>query len=252
MLGKLIGRIRNGLALSDGFGAYLGLEAARIFGGGGPLAVRLRWRPGGLVRFRKGTTDYATMVSCFLSGFHRPTRPLPPEPVILDLGANVGYTMLDFRFHYPRARIIGVELDARNLELARQNVGGLGMELVHAAVFHQDGEITYDAGAAFDAFQARADGGAEPASTRVQALTVGTLMQRLGVERADYVKIDIEGAEKDLLLSGDLAWLDRVGQINIELHGGIEPEAACALLQAHGLRTEASAAHWSAVVGWRD
>jgi FkbM family methyltransferase len=252
MLDRVIRRVRNGLALCDGLGAYLELEAARVLGGSEPRAVRLRLRPGGLVRFRNHTSDYATMVSCFLCGYHRPLRPLPPNPVILDLGANVGYTMLDFRFHHPGARIIGVELDARNLELARRNVEGLGMELVHAAVFHRDGEIAYDAAAAFDAFQARAARGGEHPSARVPALTMGTLMRRLGVTRADYVKVDIEGAEKALFLEGDLAWLDRVGQISIELHGGIEPEAVAALLREHGMRTQASPSHWSAVVACRD
>lgn len=161
--------------------------------------------------------------------------------------------MLDLRYHYPRARIVGVELDSRNLELARRNVAGLGMELVHAAVFHRDGEITYDAGAAFDAFQVRAvDGIAPPPSVKVPALTVSTLLSRLGVARVDYVKVDIEGAEKGLLLDGDLAWLDRVGQIGIELHGGITPEDAAAVLRSRGMRTQASPRHWSAVLGWRD
>lgn len=253
MIGKAIRRVRNGLALSEGPGAWLGLEAARLRGGSEPRAVRLRIRPGGQVWFRNGTTDYATMVSAFLDGYHRPLRPLPPEAVILDLGANVGYTMLDFRFHHPRARIVGVELDARNLELARQNVDGLGMELVHAAVFHRDGEITYDAGAAFDAFQARAVGGvALTPSVTVPALSVNTLFSQLGIALADYVKVDVEGEEKELFLEGDLAWLDRVGQIGIELHGGITSEDVAAVLRARGMRTQPSPRHWSAVLGWRE
>lgn len=248
MLGRALRRVRNGMALCDGLGAYLRLEAARLRGGAEPLPVRVRWRPGAPLWFRNGTTDYSTLVSCFLDGYHRPVRPLPRDPVILDLGANVGYTMVDLRFHHPGARIVGVELDGRNLELARRNVEGLSMELLQAAVYHRDGEVSYDSEAAFDAFQARPVG---QGSGRVPALTVGTLLDRLGLARADFVKLDVEGAEREILREGDLSWLDRVGQINIELHGGIPPEEVVTLLRGRGFQATESPRHWSAVVGFR-
>jgi FkbM family methyltransferase len=248
---RVLRRVRNGLALADGPAAWAGLEWARLRGGTGPRPVRIRFKRGGPVWFRNGTTDYATLVSCFLSGYHRPARPLGPAPVILDVGANVGYTMLDFRYHHPRARVIGVELDARNFALARRNVEGLGMELVHAAVFHRDGEVAYDPGAAFDAFRARDGAGADPAAARVPALTIATLLERLGVVRVDYVKLDIEGAERELFLDGDTGWLDRVDQLSVELHGTLEPGALIALLEGRGFVARASREHWSAVQAWR-
>jgi FkbM family methyltransferase len=248
-LSRIVRRVRRGLAICDGPRAYLGLELARIRGGHAQRPVRLRFKPEGPVWFRVGTTDYPTMVSCFVEGYHRPARPLPIHPVILDIGANVGYTMIDFKYHHHGARVIGVEMDAGNHALAARNVAGLaGIELVHAAIWFEDGEVSYDARANADAFAIGAP--AERPSNRVTALSMASLMQRHGVEHADYVKLDIEGAEETLFRRGNLAWLQRVGQIGVELHGALPAAELIELLQKHGLHAVRSRRHWNSVEAW--
>lgn len=249
MIGKAVRRVGTGLSLCGGLSRYLQLEAARWGSGQQPRSVRLRYKPTGDVWMRNGTTDYPTLVSCFVKGFHRPLRPLPPRPTILDIGANVGYTLIDFRHHHPDARLIGVEMDADNHALATRNIDGLGrVLLLHAAIWCEDGEVRYDAGANADAFAVGSGGAAQRS---VESLTMGTLLDRCAVERADYVKLDIEGAEKDLFGRGDLAWLQRVDQISVELHGTLDSQSLVALLRAHGFDAAKDSRHWDTVVAWR-
>ncbi|NDP47088.1 MAG: FkbM family methyltransferase [Sulfuriferula multivorans] len=254
-MGKLIQRINRGLSLSADFPAYMKLETSRLFGGQGPHPLRLRYKRESNkypVWFRNKTTDYATLVSCFVEGYHRPVRPLSASPVILDLGSNVGYTIIDFKYHYPNARVYGVEMDEKNFSLCQKNlVGLLDVEVIHAAVWYEDTQVEYDADAAADAFTI---GKTNESSKKksVPALSLPTLLSRWGLEYVDFIKLDIEGAEKQLFELGDSGWLERVGQISIELHGTYSPEKMAAVLQKYGMKSEMSDLHWSTVIGWRD
>jgi len=51
----------------------------------------------------------------------------------------------------------------------------------------------------------------------VQAMTLDTLLARMGLEFVDILKIDIEGAEKEVFESS-AEWIDKVRVIMAELH----------------------------------
>jgi FkbM family methyltransferase len=192
------------------------------------------------------------MVSCFIDGYHRPARPLPPCPVIVDLGANVGYTAIDFKDRYPDARVIGVEMDATNCAIARLNTAGLPMvEIINSAVWTSDGQVLYDATANADAFSARGADGQATNLVSVPAITMLSLFRQSGISRASFVKMDIEGAEKQLFEAEDLEWLNQVDQISIELHGTFDASFVKERLVAHGMEVCDSTRHWSTVIGWR-
>jgi len=252
MIAKFFNRACKSFVVSDGFLSFIHLEILRLFSEDSLCGVRLRGAPGRLVFFRNNSTDYATLLDCFLSGVHRPTQPLPNNPTILDLGANVGYAMVDLYFRHPGARIFGVELDARNVQVALQNIEGLGMSILHAAVFHKDGQIEYNSTSSFNAFKIATGETSSSTQIKVQALSVGTILRKFDIRHVDYLKIDIEGAEKDIFLLGDLSWMDDVDQINIELHGTLEASALIKLLQDRGFKTQQSMHPWPSVNGWRE
>ena len=95
------------------------------------------------------------------------------------------------------------------------------------------------------------DGG----STKVPAVTVDSLIEELGVDEVDYVKMDIEGAEKEVLANAG-SWLPRVRSIKVEVH----PEKASTLytlsncmddLERHGFRCSVGTHHHACVIGLR-
>jgi FkbM family methyltransferase len=140
---------------------------------------------------------------------------------ILDLGAHIGASALWFHRRFPDAEIHAVEPDLRSLGKLRRNVESLpGVTVEHAAVAGEDGERTfYEAkrGWASSLFAAAAPGG-EP--RMVSALSLPTLVHEHGrADRVDMVKLDVEGAEWELLPRLRLRELTDV--VAGELHAGL-------------------------------
>lgn len=159
---------------------------------------------------RAGTTDAVTLELVFGLRSHLPPVPLTmPAPVIIDLGANVGFASADLAARYPKARIVSVELDPANAAMARRNLQGTACEVVNAAIWTSDGTISFG-GDTEDAFAVGKGTNSAP------SVTLTTLLDQRGLARADFVKMDVEGAEWDLLhMPG---WLDRVDAIALEVH----------------------------------
>ena len=53
----------------------------------------------------------------------------------------------------------------------------------------------------------------------VQAKSVPTVLEELGAESMDLLKVDIEGGELALFSRGAQSWLPRVRNVSVELHG---------------------------------
>jgi FkbM family methyltransferase len=160
---------------------------------------------------------------------------LPAEPaVIVDLGSHVGASLLMFHARYPRARLVGVEPDPAVFARLRENTSGLGAELLNVAAAGRDGNVAFYAwrdtwgSSMFPTDRARE-------RIEVPALTLDTLLARVEAERVGLLKLNIEGAEYDVLM-GFQGW-DRVEAIVVEWHGEyLSPEALgelSALLRRH-------------------
>lgn len=133
---------------------------------------------------------------------------------IVDLGANVGLTTLYLASKAPEARFICVEPDPSNAELLRRNVSALPeVVIVEAAVAKTSGTVAFD-----DMRPSWGGGIVRDGRLRVEAISIDDLIIRYAPEgMIDLVKMDIEGAEADVL-SGPMQWLDRVSCIVAELH----------------------------------
>lgn len=232
-------RYLNAFGLRIGLANYL--RARRRSG-----VVRIRDHAGGRTMFlRAGMTDLYTFEEIFLDQIYRAELPRPPA-VIVDAGANVGYACLWFRRRYPHARLIAVEPDRDNLALMHRNLAGLDkVTVVEAALWPRPARLCFrDPHAGKDAMQVTDEIPVEsgrPCDNGITAITVDDICRRFGLERIDLLKIDIEGAEKDLF-SGDTAWLAQVSAIVIELHERLRPGCALAFYQAmadHGFRAVA-------------
>jgi FkbM family methyltransferase len=155
---------------------------------------------------------------------------------ILDLGANIGASVLWFHRHFPDAEIHAVEPDRRSLEKLRRNVAGIaGVTVHHAAVAGENGERTfYEAQRGWESsLVAEVARGGQAAT--VMALTLPDLIRRcVGTERVDLLKLDVEGAEWEILPTVRLA--GHADVVAGELHPGMLDEAAAeSAALRHGL-----------------
>jgi FkbM family methyltransferase len=219
------------------------------------IGIRVRQLGGRLAFGRPATEDHFTMGYVFRDQYHLSPAILPDAPLIMDLGTNCGYTVVHYKHLYPRARVVGVELDAGNFAVASRNVEGLeGVDLLHAAVSHQEGTASYNTLALEDAFRIAPPVPGEPVRlATVEAVTIPALLERFALTRVDFAKIDIEGEEVNLFKTGaDLSWLDAVDAINMEVHAE-QPvlDHLIAVLEACGFRAWRDDHHWSAIMAVR-
>jgi len=214
----------------------------------GPVALRLRGVPGGPLYARPGTMDPITLWDAFFQGYHLPTFSLGEPRVILDLGANTGYTAASFAAKYPDATVIAVELDADNAAICRENLVQFGnrCKVVHAGVWTESGTVTYGGRDVHDYAI-----GSLAAPRMAPAITVDDLLLRFQLNTVDYVKMDIEGAEASVL-NPSAAWLGRVKSLSIEVHPPATMESCQAALRSAGFSSEAHGEHACSLVARRD
>jgi FkbM family methyltransferase len=150
---------------------------------------------------------------------------------VLDLGANIGLTSVYLARKHESPRILAVEPVASNAELTRSNLAanGIDADVVEAAVAPFDGTIRFQESVHSNVGHVSADG------RPVAAVSMPALLQRLGDGGdVDLLKIDIEGAEGELL-SESSSWLDRVRCVIIEFHPDhVDYPGLVALLKARG------------------
>ena len=139
---------------------------------------------------------------------------------IVDAGAHIGMASLLFVHRYPKARIIAVEPEPANFAaLVRNTSPYKNIVPVQAALWKEDGEVRLGKSTAHPkgAFAIAEDG-----DQRVRAVTMETLMRENGLSTIDFLKVDIEGAEKEVFQN--CAWIKNVRVMAIELHDRVRPE----------------------------
>lgn len=113
-------------------------------------------------------------------------------PAILDLGANIGLSVLYFKSLHPKARITAFEADPAIYACLHQNVHGNGfadVELLNKAVWDSNGTLSFQAEGG-DGGRIAAEG--EGRMVEVEAIDI---RDHLAEHSYDFLKMDIEGAE---------------------------------------------------------
>jgi FkbM family methyltransferase len=138
--------------------------------------------------------------------------------LIIDAGAHVGCSATFFASRFPGAKIIAVEAERRNYEQLSKNMSFLPQaESIHAAVWGSRTTLTL-ADSSAENWGFRVEQGEKSAGVQVPAVTINDLLNQSGEAIIDVLKLDIEGAEVDVLQAPDSdLWLARV--LPASLHG---------------------------------
>jgi FkbM family methyltransferase len=151
-----------------------------------------------------------------------------PLRTIVDAGANIGLASIRFANRFPAARIVAIEPEAANFALLCENVAPYPNIIpVQAALWCTDGEIELvDPGLGHWGYMVDAPAATTHLSTRVchrvPSVTVGALLEAHGLGRIDLLKVDIEGAEREVF-ADTTGWIDRVDAIIVEEHDRLKP-----------------------------
>jgi len=180
---------------------------------------------------RSSETDYRILRQTIGRRESDVRLPSPPE-FIIDAGANVGYSSLWFANRWPQARILAVEPDARNCAQFRRNLAEYPqVTLCPGALWPRPATLEIlnpDDGSCNFRVEERA---LDQATSGIRGFTIPELLQRAGVDRVGLLKIDIEGAEVEVLAEAH-QWLDQVDTLMIELHERFRPGCEAVLRAA--------------------
>ncbi len=199
----------------------LAISGRRIFG----IPTELTVRPPGIrypVNIRLRTTDDTVYKHVLVEGEYAFDLPFAPKTVV-DVGANIGMASIYFAHRYPEARIIAVEPEASNFALLARNVRPYpAITPIQAALWSRDGEISINdpdprvSRPGKSGFVTR-----EGSGVAVRAISMESLMRATGISSVDLLKVDIEGAEKEVFEACD--WIGSVGCLMIESHDRYRP-----------------------------
>jgi len=171
------------------------------------------------VRLRFCTTDVLTYHDIIIKEDY--SFGLPPSPkVIVDAGANIGMVSIYYAARFPDARIFAIEAERSNFEMLQSNVRRYpNITPIRAALWHSEGyiSITPSPYESFTHWGFIVNGGAGD----VPAVTIPSLMRDLGLDYIDFLKVNIEGAEKDVF--EECSWQGQIGSVVIELHDAFRP-----------------------------
>jgi protein O-GlcNAc transferase len=142
------------------------------------------------------------------------------RPLVIDAGANIGASSVYFALQYSSGRVIAIEPEKGNAELARRNCEGLNVVVREAA-------LGSEPGTAFLTDPGHSDWGFRVGETGEHLVPVVTIPEILGAadvgEFAPLIcKIDIEGGEVGLFAKNS-DWVDAFPLIIIELHDWLFP-----------------------------
>ncbi|MGC9217698.1 FkbM family methyltransferase, partial [Acidithiobacillus sp.] len=207
---------------------------------GSVCQVRLRGLKRPLLA-RVGTSDFFTLAEIFWDGEYNPLLGAATNPVrnIVDLGANVGYSLRFWMENFPGCRVLAAEPDGGNLALCRRNVElsgvGLQVDVTQACVMGGRGEVQLDVGGGGESgFAVSRDPSKAKKAVTVRAVTVPDLAEALGPgQPIDILKCDIEGSEKEVFKSS-ATWINRVRLAAVETHSPYSVEELLADIAAAG------------------
>jgi FkbM family methyltransferase len=141
---------------------------------------------------------------------------VPPSSVVVDVGANVGvFSLLASR----TARIVyALEPSSSNFSLLRSNTS-LAENVVplQIACAREDGEAFLDLSSDPVSFSL-ASGSTSAKHESVEVISLATLFGRYKIERCDFLKLDCEGCEFEILLDSGPSALSRVERVVMEYH----------------------------------
>ena len=208
---------------------------------------RLVLRDGTAIEVRPGTGDFFAFYETALRGDYFSSGQLvAPGQSVIDIGANIGcFTVIAARRVGPTGRVLAVEPEESTFRQLQRNIALnrlSNVTTVRAAVTGRDGEVILHAHPIkmFSSIYASVDGRPtmDGTSQKVPMITLAQLLLAQHINRCNYLKLDCEGAEHDIIGTMSIDTARLVDSITMEVHDvpGRTVEALNEQLRALGYR----------------
>ncbi len=208
--------LTDGMTLwREGLNTYRQTTRLRAVGGGAgvPVAIRFRSLQHPLY-LRPGTDDLNAALDNIVRQEYGYQHPETPPMVMVDAGAYIGDTAAFFLNRYPSITVYALEPNPDSRAVAELHLAPYGdrVNLIPAGLSTKVGSVKFGG----TEMGARIGEGGE---FEVATTTLPTLLSRIPEGHIDILKLDIEGAEMEIL-SGDVSeWLPHTDLLIVETHG---------------------------------
>jgi len=170
---------------------------------------------------RPGTSDMQVIYQIFILREYSCLDNISDAQIIIDCGANVGYSSAYFLSKYPHAKIIAIEPNKNNFRVLIHNLrhDAERVDCQLAAVWSHPTELVFDNIEYGSEWAVRVRECKHNENPMVTATNLTTLIKECEEKRISILKIDIEGSEAVIFDTEYKNWIDKVDNIVIELHG---------------------------------
>lgn len=185
--------------------------------------------------------DVATIAVVFAK---REYGTIPEDAIVVDLGANIGAFSLYAAASTERSVVYAYEPEPRNFDLLRRNIRLNGLEQrIHpnrfAVTGRKERRALYLSESPLHSLYPQ---GHDQESIEVPCIGLADLFDRHELGRIDFLKIDCEGAEFEILYGTPEEMLRRIGAIRMEVNVAKTPGRSFGELQgfleSHGFELE--------------
>jgi FkbM family methyltransferase len=172
------------------------------------------------------------------------------QPLIIDGGANIGLSSVFFAARFPHAMVESFEPETDNYNLLVKNAEKYPNIRPHKeALWWRSGYVTIkDKGYGLRSYITEETGTGD----QVPAVSLVDFLNANNYRDIYILKMDIEGAEKELLDHDAAGWISRVNYLIIELHDEIQPGTSASFFKAlEGYRYSTSVSGENLVISFK-
>lgn len=158
--------------------------------------------------------EYQSVVDLFNKYNYTPS-------LMIDAGANVGYSSLYLSAFFPDINIIALEPFEGNYHQLALNTKGINAQAIKAALWSSDDDlkISHDFRDGKEWSKTVTQASKKENEILVKAVSLGSILRDHTISSIDFFKIDIEGAEEEVIFSESFQQnIDIIKVIAVEIH----------------------------------
>jgi len=167
--------------------------------------------------------DMQSFINTFIDPYLEEKPYLNNAEFVIDAGANIGYTAILFANWWPDCKIISIEPDKKNFELTVKNTALYpNITVLNCGLWNKEANLKIEAGQE-DGFVVREisnDESVTISENLTSGISIEQLINRFKIPQIDFLKMNIEGSEKEVFSENYKTWLPKTNAMLIELHDG--------------------------------
>ena len=212
-----------------------------------------RLRNGNKYIIRTGTNDFGIINEIYIvKEYNQLMGYLKQNSVVIDIGAQIGVFSVFAGKIAKKGLVLSYEPFTENFEMLNQNIKLNSLENLKAfkkGISGKSGKrelvISEENTGGHSLFES---GGKK---VEIQTITLEQVFKENKLKKCDYLKIDCEGAEYEILMNTPIAYLKKIKSISMEYHDNGNVEELKNFLEKSGFKVEIGILGEGMLYAWR-